>query len=571
MMARTAAEMLWAELRAQGAEIVFGLPGSQTIEAFQPLKHSGLRTVVPTHEMAAAFMANGYARATGRPGIVTTIPGPGFTYALTGLAEAWLDSVPLLHVVPAARSIEGREFALQAIDQPAMAGPVVKRLLRAGSPGAIAAAAVEGYRLAAGGEPGPVMVEALEEDFGREVGIATPIGAAPAATALPDVLVAEIATAISRAPRVLLYLGAGALDAAREVRALADAADAAIATTTSGRGVVSEDDPRVVVRDPGMQEIDALSNLVARADLVVAIGCKFSHNGAAGFRLELPRGKLVTINAAGPSLNYPAKWHATADSGDAIARILPRLEPRAPGDGWKPEELATLRESALRFEADARIEPRHESTGEPSSALVHGLREALPDDAIVVTDSGYHQMSVRRHYTVRTPRGLMVPTNFQSMGYALPAAIGAALGAPSRRVVAVVGDGGMLMSGLELSTAVRERVPLTVVVFNDGAYRLIRNPQLAAYGESHGTDIAGPDLEALAAATGAKYRLAGADGIEAAIVRGGREESQVLLVEVPLVDSAGTKSLRRRGRFRVAARRLLPARGRSLLRRLLGR
>ena len=107
------------------------------------------------------------------------------------------------------------------------------------------------------------------------------------------------------------------------------------------------------------------------------------------------------------------------------------------------------------------------------------------------------------------------------MGYALPAAIGAALGAPSRRVVAVVGDGGMLMSGLELATAVRERIPLTVVVFNDRAYRLIRNPQLAAYGESHGTDIEGPELEALAAATGADYRLAGAEGIEAALADDG--------------------------------------------------
>ena len=271
-----------------------------------------------------------------------------------------------------------------------------------------------------------------------------------------------------------------------------------------------------------MQDLAALAALVERADLVVAVGCKFSHNGAAGFRLRLPREKLVTINAAGPSKNYPAKLHATADAAAAIAADpAPSRAARRPAAGWDAAELAAWRESALRFEADARLEPRHESSGAPSSAIVRGLRAALPDDAIVVTDSGYHQMSVRRHYTVRSPRGLIVPTNFQSMGYALPTAIGAALAAPARRVVAVVGDGGMLMSGLELITAVREDVPLTVVVFNDGAYRLIRNPQLAAYGESHGTDIEGPDLEALAAATGADYRLAGDDGIEAALADDG--------------------------------------------------
>ncbi len=570
-MARTAAELLWAALRAQGAEFAFGLPGSQTIEAFQPLKRSGLRTVVPTHEMAAALMANGYARVSGRPGILTTIPGPGFTYALTGLAEAWLDSVPLLHVVPAAREIEGREFALQAIGQPAMAGPVVKRLYRAGSPCEIAAAAVEAYRLATAGEPGPVIVEAREEDFGIEVTEATPTPPAVAATPVPDSLVTEIAAAISRASRVLLYLGAGALDAAREVRALADATGAAIATTTSGRGIENEDETRVVVRDPGLQDFASLSALVERADLVVAIGCKFSHNGAAGFRLRLPREQLVTINAAGPSRTYPAMLHATSDAGHAVAQILPRLAPRPAGSGWDAAELAGWRESAQRFEADARLEPRHESSGTPASAIVRELRAALPDDAIVVTDSGYHQMSVRRHYTVRAPRGLIVPTNFQSMGYALPTAIGAALAAPARRVIAVVGDGGMLMSGLELITAVREAVPLTVVVFNDGAYRLIRNPQLATYGESHGTDIVGPDLEALAAATGADYRLVGDDGITAALTNDDRQESAVRLIEVPLVDSAGMKAVRRRGKFRAVARRLIPSKQRARLARVLRR
>jgi acetolactate synthase-1/2/3 large subunit len=571
-VARTAADHLWAALRAEGAEFVFGLPGSQTIEAFQPLKRSGLRTIVPTHEMAAAFMANGYARVSGRPGILTTIPGPGFTYALTGLAEAFLDSVPLLHVVPAAREVEGREFALQAIDQRAMAGAVVKRLLRATAPCDIPAVAVEAYRLAASGEPGPVMVEAAEEDFGKEVEGPRPLTARPAPQDTPLAPAADIAAAIASAPRVLLYLGSGAMGAARELHALAVATGAAIATTTSGRGVFNEDDPRVIVRDPGMQDHAVLAALVERADLVVAVGCKFSHNGAAGFRLSLPREKLVTINTAGPSKNYPARLHATADAARTVAAVLARLPARpAGGAGWEAEALAAWRDSAARYEADARLEPRHESTGAPSSAIVRDLRNALPDDSILVTDSGYHQMSVRRHYRVRSANGLLVPTNFQSMGYAIPAAIGAALAAPSRRVVAVVGDGGMLMSGLELVTAVREGIKLTVVVFNDGAYRLIRNPQLAAYGESHGTDIVGPELESLAAATGADYRRVDDHGVEAALHADRKDASPVQLIEVPLVDSAGMKSVRRRGRLRAVAHRLLPARSRSLLRRLFRR
>jgi acetolactate synthase-1/2/3 large subunit len=567
-VARRAGELLWTTLRSLGAEFAFGLPGSQTIDGFQALKHSGLRTIVPTHEMAAAFMANGYARVSGKPGIITTIPGPGFTYALTGLAEASLDSVPIVHVVPASREIAGREFALQAIDQRAMAGPVVKRIVHVDSPGTIGVAAAEAYRVASAGEPGPVMLEVTESDFAAEAVSPLPIPPATTPVQVSSVLIAEIVFLIENASRVLLYLGAGAIGALDPVRRLAELTGAAIVTTTSARGILKEDSPQVIVRDPGMQDIAVLRDLTGAADLILAIGCKFSHNGAAGFRLDLPRDRLVTVNPAGPSKSYPARIHVSEDAGRVLDALLPRLKSRRES-GWNEAELAAWRAAALRFEQDARVEPRHEVTGAPASEIVRGLRAALADDAIVVTDSGYHQMSVRRHYAVQSPRGLIVPTNFQSMGFALPAAIGAALAAPSREVIAVVGDGGMLMSGLELITAVRERVRLTVIVFNDGAYSLIRNPQLAGYGESHGTELLDPDFEALAAAAGADYRLAGTDGIGPALERGNPDERAVRLVEVPLTDSPGLKRIRRRGSLRAIARRMVPARGRAWISRWL--
>jgi len=546
-------------LRQAGADTVFGLPGSQTIDAFQALKRSGLRTIVPTHEMAAAFMANGYARASGRPGIVTTIPGPGFTFALTGLAEAWLDSAPVLHVVPAAREIPDREHALQAIDQRAMASPIVKRIFQVNQCADIGSSAVAAYRLATAGEPGPVMLEVVEELFSHEFSGPDDVPSAVSPAEPPESLVEEIARRVNTAPRVLLYLGSGVLDSAAAVRTLADATRAAVVTTTTARGIISEEHPRVIVRDPGLQDVAIVNAIASRADLVLAIGCKFSHNGAAGFRLRLPQDRLVTVNASGPSRNYPASIHATADAGRFLAALLPRATPRLPGTaGWDETELAGWRKAAMQFERASRTEPDLDGTAIPVSELVREIRDALPDDAIVVTDSGLHQMSMRRHFAVRSPRGLIAPTNFQSMGYALPAAIGAAVAAPSRRVTAVIGDGGMLMSGLELITAVREDLPLTVVVFNDGAYSLIRNAQLSGYGESHGTEIRGLDFETLAAATGADYVLAGKDGIAAALGDEARGTSPVRLVELRLKDSAGLDRVRLRGRTRVIARRVLP-------------
>jgi acetolactate synthase-1/2/3 large subunit len=562
-VAHTVSERLWATLQDLGAGVVFGLPGSQTIDAFEALRRSGLRTIVPTHEMAAAFMANGYARACGRPGILTTIPGPGFTYAITGLAEAWLDSVPVVYVVPAARERPGGEYALQSIDQRAIVQPVVKRIYRVNEAGAIASTAVEAYRHAMAGEPGPVMLEMPEELFSAECARGVGIPPAPHSVA-PGPLVDEIAGLIERAPRVLLYLGAGALDGAEVARELALATRAAVATTTTARGVVREDDARVIVSDPGLQHVEVLNALAESADLIVAIGCKFSHNGAAGFRLELPQGKLVTINAAGPSRNYPARWHLTCDATTAVEQLVARVSARpASIPGWDPAELASWREAALQFAHAARVEPRLEGTATPIRSVVGALRAALPDDAIVVTDSGLHQMSVRRYYDVRSPRGLIVPTNFQSMGFALPAAIGAAIAAPERRVVAVVGDGGMLMSGLELLTAVREKVRLSVVVFNDGAYSLIRNAQLADHGASHGTELLSPDFEALAAATGAEFLRVGAGDIAQSLEDARRGDATVRLIEVPLEDARGLLRVRLKGRIRAFKRRLLGRRRRS--------
>jgi acetolactate synthase-1/2/3 large subunit len=153
------------------------------------------------------------------------------------------------------------------------------------------------------------------------------------------------------------------------------------------------------------------------------------------------------------------------------------------------------------------------------------------------------------------------------MGFALPAAIGAAIAAPHRQVVGVIGDGGMIMSGLELITAVREQIRLTVVVFNDAAYGLIRNAQLSSHGESHGTELMSLDFEALAAATGADYRQVGAGGIAAAMAGDERDGSSVRLVEVPLTDSPGLRRVRARGMMRAAARRLSTSKRRAMLAR----
>jgi thiamine pyrophosphate-dependent acetolactate synthase large subunit-like protein len=487
MKRRTGADRLCEALQARGVGCVFGLPGSQTIPLYEAVRQSGLRAVGATHELAASFMANGYARASGRPGVLTTIPGPGFTYSLTGLAEARLDSAPLLHVTTLPADSPGRRFQLQALDQAAIAAPLVKAVVTAHEADEVGPRTLDAFDLTMRHEPGPVLLQVAHSAL---VGAASPlrVTSQPEPQAPDEAQVAALARRLVASRRPLLYLGQGAAGAADGLDALARRLACPVVTTTSGRGILPEDDSRVLVFDG--RGVEGLNRLVAAADLVLALGCKLSHNGAHGFDLVLPPEKLVHVDASPEVLgaNYPCSLALESDVPALVRALEGSIEIQGrPSSAWSPEEWARFRE------------------GGQTHPFFDAMRTALPRDGILVTDSGRHQTLARRHFRVLAPRGFIVPADLQSMGFALPAAIGAALAAPQRRVVALLGDGGLLMSGLELATAAYERQSLAVLVSVDGGYSAVREKQLRHYGRSFGTDFPGLKLSGLAVATGASH------------------------------------------------------------------
>jgi acetolactate synthase-1/2/3 large subunit len=236
-------------------------------------------------------------------------------------------------------------------------------------------------------------------------------------------------------------------------------------------------------------------------------------------------------------------------------------------NGWDPSEVKSWRARARRAVTRFRAEPAL-ATGSAIGAdgFFEALRRAMPREGRLVTDSGLHQMLARRHFRVLTPHGLVVPSDFQSMGFGLPAAIGASLADPGRPVVALIGDGGLALSGLELLTAVRENVRLTVIVFNDGGLGLIRLQQLSAHGTGFATTMAAPDIGLLARSVGASYtRLDDdVDGCLATAVAG----SGVQLLEVPLTESMTMRAMQAKGIVRSAVSR---APGVGSLRRIVAR
>jgi acetolactate synthase-1/2/3 large subunit len=265
--------------------------------------------------------------------------------------------------------------------------------------------------------------------------------------------------------------------------------------------------------------------------------------------------------------NFAPRWQVRSPVAAFLASVLAGLGSPAADSDWTTADAATWRRSLREASLPNPPEPRF--AGHGAAEFFAALQGALPAGAIVVTDTGQHQIMTRAHLRVESCRGLLVPADFQSMGFGLPAAIGAALAAPDRKVVAILGDGGMMMSGLELATAVRERLDLVAIVLRDGHLGQIRAQQAGSGTGEAAVKLASIDFGALAAATGAHYLCVERDA--AATLHQACRTSGVVLVDVPLGDSPAMQRVRWAGTLRGTARRTLGERGRGVVRRLLGR
>jgi acetolactate synthase-1/2/3 large subunit len=365
-----------------------------------------------------------------------------------------------------------------------------------------------------------------------------------------------------RADRPVFMLGQGAFGAAERIGRVAESLTIPVVTTPSARGIVPEDHEMALGFDPLRGNTARVNELLDRSDLVIALGCKLGHNGSAGFQLRLPTDRFIQVDADASVVGatYPAMLGITARVEDVVAQ----LESRRAATGWTKEEIGAARTAVRVAPADA-VEPRIRGATTMTPRDFFGwLRDVLPRDAIVVTDSGLHQILTRRYFDVLSARGLIVPSDFQSMGFGLPAAIGAKLGAPGRMVVAIVGDGGFLMSGLELLTARRERVPIVAFVFNDGHLNQIRMQQMAGSGHPHAVDLLNPDFQALASALGIGYQLFDERSPQA--ITDALRAGTTMLVEVIVGDSLPMRVLPAVSRARGAARSILGAGVREWLR-----
>jgi 5-guanidino-2-oxopentanoate decarboxylase len=511
--AMTGGEAVVQALRAHGVELVFGIPGTHTLPIHRHLTACGIRHVTPRHEQGGGYAADGYARVSGRPGVVLATSGPGLVNTATAAATAYADSVPLLVLSPAMPTdVQGRDtgYLHEGKDQGAAMDALVAWSRRAGSPAEAAAAIDEAFAYFAAGRPRPVHVEVPVDVLGAQGDVRLGEEDSRPGAVVDEAAVERAAALLAGAERPALVLGGGARDAAEAAVRLG----VPVITTVNGKGIVDERHPLSLGASIRLR---AAQQWLAGRDVVVAVGTELGESDLWGPVPPL-RGRLVRVDVD------PAQLHKNVRAdvavlGDARA-VLERLPSRG-GD----EELAAVRE-AIRAEALA--------DGAPWLDLVGALDEALGPDGILAGDSTMAAYYGAVHLLPMDPRRRFVyPTGYATLGYALPAAIGAKLAAPERPVIALVGDGGLLFTVAELVTAAELGLPLPVVVPNNGGYGEIRNQMRDAGIEPVGVDLKVPDLPLLGRAFGGHGVRVDDPAALAPVLRDALERPGPTVIEVP--------------------------------------
>ena len=484
---------LIAGLRARGVDVVFGIPGVHTVELYRGLAGSGIRHVTARHEQGAAFMADGYARVSGKPGVALVITGPGLTNALTAMAQARADSIPMLVISGVNRRDSlGKGFGLLH-ELPDQAGLVASLCpTRQVSSAADLGPALDwAFATMAAGRPGPVHVQIPTDvmplpcaDLGAP--------AVAAVRALPDwALLAEAAALLNAAGRVVILAGGGALRAGSAIRALARLLDAPVVQTVNGRGVMMGEAALSVPASPSLEAVRAL---ILGADRVLAIGTEL---GQTDYDMNLAGGMvdlsdMIRVDVCRDQLaRHSSAVAICADASGAIAALMPMLAQKA-GDG------------ALRAEA-ARVAARDElacvNVVMPQQlTMVEAIRDAVPG-VIIVGDSTQPVYAGNLYYEPGREVGWFnAATGFGALGYGPGAAVGAAVAAPGAAVVCLIGDGGLQFSPGELRTAVDEALPICFVIWNNSGFREIAEGMAAVGAQVIGCDPSPLKMASFAAA-----------------------------------------------------------------------
>jgi acetolactate synthase-1/2/3 large subunit len=528
---KTGARALVETLLAEGTPCVFGIPGAQENELWDEMKARHLPYLLVTHEFSAACMADGAARATGRPGVLCVVPGPGITNALTGLGEALLDGIPVVCIAgDVARGAKYRSFQVHELPNTALLRPVCKHVIEVCQVGDIPLAVREAFVLAMQGEPGPVAVVVPYHLLLESHKFDSPPLPPPAIPFVEGAFERALALLSDHRLRVGIYAGMGCMDHPGSLVKVAEMLQAPVATSVSGRGVISDCHPLAVGWGYGAQGTHTAERAFHKVDVVLAVGVRFSEVSTGFYCLPQHR-HLIHVDVCAANLGKVMKTSLCvhADAGVFLAKLLEHADQLArPCNGDLQAAIRHWRDDDAR--CHARVYAR---CGVDVLAFLLALRKATAEDALVFTDVALAEHLAAEAFAVYQPRTYFNPADNQAMGWSIPAALGAQRVLPGRQVVTVTGDGCMLMTAMELSTAARECLPVKFFVLDNQAYHYMQVLQQSAYRRTTATILGRIDYHSLVQGLGLHHvDLNCPDDLEARI-RGILSLPGPVLVSVP--------------------------------------
>ena len=527
-MGMTGGEAVVRSLEAHGVDTVFGIPGTHNLGIYEALREmGGIRHILARHEQGAAFMADGYARASGEVGVCLSTTGPAALNTLASLGTAYSDSSPVLCIasqIPVEGIGLGKGYLHECEDQLGSFAPVTKWRARADTVAEIPGVLREAFAQMQSGRPRPVAVEIPCDTLDESDDVTIP-APADVERAAPDPEQVEQAVRLLRkARRPVIWAGGGVIGsgAGAELQALAERLQAPIFTTVLGKGAVRDDHPLAAGATLLLPYARAF---LAESDVMLAVGTRFTEEESDRWGLRLPESLIhIEIDPEEIDRNYPATVGVLGDARSALQLINEKLRDVRGREKGIAAGIAEMRQKVWGYCQERAPE---------GVELVQTLRKALPRETIIVSDLTVAAYWCRRLLDIYEPRTNIYPWGFCTLGFGLPAAIGAKVAKPERPVVVLCGDGGFLFNCQELAAAVQLGLPIVTLVFNDSAYGVLRPQQEARYGAAHEVDLVNPDFMGLAGAFGVDgCRVESIEQLGPAVTRA-IEADRSALIELP--------------------------------------
>ena len=545
---RTGARALVESLEKAGVDVLFGYPGGAVLDIFNCLTDAKFPFVLGRHEQGSIHMADGYARSTGKPGVCLVTSGPGATNTITGLATANIDGIPLVLITgQVSLSLIGTD-AFQEADTTGITRAVSKHNFLVHSADEIPEIIAQAFYIATHGKPGPVVIDIPKNcqqaltaaQYPERVSLRAYHPESAATTSQLN----KLAKLINESKRPVIYAGGGVIasGAAKDVSILAHKAEIPVATTLMGLGAFDERDP-LALRLAGMHGAPAANWAINEADLLIALGVRFSDRVTGKISKYAPKAKIVHVDCDPSSIgkNVDVDLGIVADVKDVLTTVGSRIRQAKHTewlktiDGWKKSHPVSYK-------------PMHKGVIMPQS-VIESVDKASKGRAVVVTDVGQNQMWAAQYFRHNLPRHFLSSGGMGTMGFGIPAAIGAAFARPDHKTVAICGDGGAQMTFEEIVVAVEHKLPITFVVINNGCLGMVRQWQELFYKKNYAGSILTvkdrpknenlegdlkydylPDIVKLAEAHGAKaYRVIDPAKLDSVIAKAVKSDATTLV------------------------------------------